>query len=100
MDEKVKTLTRADLAENIVEIFDVTKFEALDFVDDVLEEIGAALAEGDSVKISGFGSFTVREKKERSGRNPRTLEDAVISSRRSISFKPSSVFKKAITGDN
>ena len=100
MEEKVKTLTRADLAENIVEIFDVTKFEALDFVDDVLEEIGAALAEGDSVKISGFGSFTVREKKERSGRNPRTLEDAVISARRSISFKPSSVFKKAITGDN
>jgi integration host factor subunit alpha len=100
MDEKVKTLTRADLAENIVEIFDVTKFEALDFVDDVLEEIGAALAEGDSVKISGFGSFTIREKKERSGRNPRTLEDAVISARRSISFKPSSVLKKAITGDN
>ncbi|MBE6447065.1 MAG: integration host factor subunit alpha [Alphaproteobacteria bacterium] len=99
MKEKAKTLTRADLAENIMEVFDVTKFEALDFIDDVLEEIGAALAEGESVKISRFGSFMVRDKKERIGRNPRTLEKAIISPRRSISFKPSTIFKNAISGD-
>ncbi|MDR3156289.1 MAG: integration host factor subunit alpha [Holosporaceae bacterium] len=96
MKSKKKTLTRADIAESIVGTFDLTKVEASGLVDVVLSVISCALADGESVKISGFGTFFVRQKKERMGRNPRTLKEALISSRKAISFKSSSLLKKAI----
>ena len=68
---KIKTLTRSDIADAITEEFQVTKFEALDFLEEVLDEISSALLNGEDVKITGFGTFKVHSKKERMGRNPR-----------------------------
>ncbi|MDR1561106.1 MAG: integration host factor subunit alpha [Holosporaceae bacterium] len=95
-NKETKTLTRSDLANAITEEFRVTKFNALEIVEDVLDEIAGALINGETVKISGFGTFTVRNKKERIGRNPKTLKEAVISSRKSLSFRASPVLKKIV----
>ncbi|MDR2720754.1 MAG: integration host factor subunit alpha [Puniceicoccales bacterium] len=96
MESKKKTLTRADIAEAIVNVFDLTRIEASGLVDQVLLVISDTLADGEPVKISGFGTFFVRQKKERMGRNPRTLKEALISSRKAISFKSSALLKKAV----
>ncbi len=98
MEKKVKTLTRSDIADAIIEEFQVTKSEALDFIEEVLGEISKALATEESVKITGFGTFLVRRKKERMGRNPKTSEPAIISAGRRVSFKPSRVLKNKING--
>ncbi|MDR1333948.1 MAG: integration host factor subunit alpha [Holosporaceae bacterium] len=95
-DDGVKTLTRAGLANAIIEEFKVTKFDALEIVEDVLDEISSALMAGENVKISGFGTFSVRQKNGRMGRNPKTLEDAYITPRRVVTFRASSLLKKAI----
>ncbi|MDR0632380.1 MAG: integration host factor subunit alpha [Holosporaceae bacterium] len=97
-NESAKSLTRSDLARAITDEFRVTKFIALEIVEDVLDEICGALINDESVKISGFGTFEVRQKKERMGRNPKTLKEAVISSRKTISFRASSTLKKIING--
>ena len=95
---KIKTLTRSDIADAITEEFQVTKFEALDFLEEVLDEISGALLDGEDVKITGFGTFKVHNKKERMGRNPKTKEPAVISARRSVSFRASPILKKKVNG--
>ncbi len=93
---KVKTLTRSDIADAITAEFQVTKFEALEFIHEVLSEIGEALVDGEDVKITGFGTFKVHNKKERMGRNPKTKEPAVISARRTVSFRASPILKKKV----
>jgi integration host factor subunit alpha len=98
-EESAKTFTRSDLASAITNEFWVTKFTALEIVEDVLDEISTALIAGESVKIAGFGTFTVRQKNARIGRNPRTLEKAIISPRKSISFKASAILKKSVNGE-
>lgn len=95
----IKTLTRSDIADAITEEFRVTKFNASEIVEDVLDEIASALISGEAVKIAGFGTFMVRHKKERIGRNPKTLKEAVISSRKALSFKASPILKKVINGE-
>ncbi|MDR0555824.1 MAG: integration host factor subunit alpha [Holosporaceae bacterium] len=95
-NSNVKTLIRSDLAEAITNEFRVTKFIASEIVEDVLDEISGALINGERVKISGFGTFMVRQKKERTGRNPRTLKKAVITPRKTISFRASPILKKTI----
>ena len=95
-EKKVKTLTRSDLADAIIDEFQITKVSALEFVEVVLSELAAGLKEDEIVKLSGFGTFSVRHKKERIGRNPKTLEKAVISSRKAISFKASPILKKVV----
>ncbi|MDR1375234.1 MAG: integration host factor subunit alpha [Holosporaceae bacterium] len=98
-NDETKTLTRSDLANAVTQEFRVTKFNALEIVEDVLDEITMALIDGETVKIASFGTFMVRDKKERVGRNPKTLEEAVISSRKSVSFRASPVLKKIINGE-
>ncbi len=93
---KIKTLTRSDIADAITNEFQATKFEALDFISEVLDEISRALMDGEVVKITGFGTFKVHNKKERMGRNPRTKEPAVISARKTVSFRASPILKKEI----
>lgn len=95
----VKTLTRSDIAEAISEEFCVTKFDALDFLEAILDEISNALMDEETVKITGFGSFRILHKKERMGRNPRTQEPAVISARKTISFKASPILKRKMNGE-
>ncbi|MCR5225438.1 MAG: integration host factor subunit alpha [Alphaproteobacteria bacterium] len=97
-EEVINTLTRSDLVNAITDEFQVTKYNASEIVEDILEEIESALVAGESVKIAGFGTFTVRQKKERVGRNPKTLEEAVITSRKSLSFRASPLLKKVVNG--
>lgn len=94
------TVTRSDLAEAITEAFLVTKMDANCIVEDVLEEMARALIDGESIKLARFGTFTVRNKKERIGRNPKTLEEAIITPRKSISFKASPILKKIVNDGN
>jgi integration host factor subunit alpha len=93
---KGKTLTRADLAEAVVEKAGVARNEAAEFVELVLKQIVHALERGESIKLSSFGSFGLREKAERVGRNPKTGEVVPITPRRVIVFKASNIMKDRI----
>lgn len=80
-------LTKVDIAENLMEKCGLDKKTAKLFVEQFFEEIRIALSQGESVKLSGFGNFTVRDKKARPGRNPKTGEEVLISARRVVAFK-------------
>jgi integration host factor subunit alpha len=95
-NDKIKTLTRSDLADAITDEFRVTRFIASEIVEDVLDEISSALMNGENVKLAGFGSFVLREKRARIGRNPRTKEEAIISPRKTVSFRASQILKKIV----
>ena len=90
------TLTRAELTEAVYEEVGLSRNESAELVEAVLGEMSNALIRGESVKISSFGSFTIRNKSERIGRNPKTGEEVPITSRRVIIFKPSHVLKNII----
>ena len=96
----MKTITRADVAETIYEEIGLSRKDSNDILDMILDEIVKELSNGNDVKLSSFGTFSLRDKKERSGRNPKTGVEAVISSRRVISFKPSQTMRKIISGVN
>ncbi|HHB81978.1 MAG TPA: integration host factor subunit alpha [Devosia sp.] len=91
-----KTLTRADLAEAVYATVGLSRTESADLVERVLEHMSDALVNGESVKLSSFGSFHVRSKKERIGRNPKTGEEVPILPRKVLVFKPSNVLKSKI----
>lgn len=92
----MKTITRSDVAEAIYEEIGLSRKDSSDILDMILDEIVKELEQGNDVKLSSFGTFSLRDKKERSGRNPKTGVEAVISSRRVISFKPSQTMRKII----
>jgi integration host factor subunit alpha len=92
------TLTRADLAEAVYRRVGLSRKESAALVQSVLGEIADALSHGEAVKLSSFGSFLVREKKERIGRNPKTGVEAPISERKVLTFRPSSVLKARVNG--
>ena len=87
------TITKADLAETLNDEIGLNKHEAKDFVEMFFEKVRLALEESDSVKLSGFGNFNVRQKKQRPGRNPKTGEEIPISARRVVTFKASQKLK-------
>lgn len=91
-----KTLTRADIVNNVLTEFKVSKPQATSILENVLSEISKTLSRGTSVKITAFGTFTVRKKQERTGRNPRTGEHAVITPRQVISFRASPLVKSLL----
>ena len=91
-----KTVTRADLCEAVYQKVGLSRTESADLVEMVLQEISDNLVDGTSVKLSSFGSFVVRSKGERIGRNPKTGEEVPISPRRVMVFKPSNVLKQKI----
>jgi integration host factor subunit alpha len=91
-----KTLTRADLAEALVQKVGLPRNESQDMVELVLKEISGALADGSQVKLSSFGSFGIRAKAERVGRNPKTGQEVPITPRRVLVFKPSNLMKQRI----
>jgi integration host factor subunit alpha len=86
-------LTKADMVERLFEDLGINKKDAKDLVDQFFEEIKAALAEGRSVKLSGFGNFDLRDKNQRPGRNPKTGEEIPITARRVVTFKPGQKLK-------
>lgn len=92
----MKTITRADVAETIYEEIGLSRKDSNDILDMVLDEIVNDLASGNDVKLSSFGTFSLRSKKARSGRNPKTGVAAEISPRKVISFKPSQTIRKII----
>ena len=91
-----KTVTRADLCEAVYQKVGLSRTESAELVEHVLGEISACIIRGESVKLSSFGSFVVRNKGERVGRNPKTGEEVPISPRRVMVFKPSNVLKQKI----
>lgn len=95
-----KTLTRADLAEAVVEKVGLPRNESQELVERVLDEISGSLAEGDAVKLSSFGSFGIRQKGERVGRNPKTGQEVPITPRRVLVFRPSNIMKDRINKDH
>lgn len=93
-----RTITRADLAEAVYEEVGLSRNESSELVETVIEEISNALIKGDSVKISSFGSFSIKSKGERVGRNPKTGVEVPISPRKVLVFKASHVLKDRING--
>ncbi|MBM6595534.1 integration host factor subunit alpha [Microvirga pudoricolor] len=93
-----KTVTRADLSEAVYQKVGLSRTESADLVESVLSEICNSLAAGETVKLSSFGSFIVRDKGERVGRNPKTGIEVPIDPRRVMVFKPSNVLKARING--
>ena len=96
MMRSVGTLTRADLAETINRKMGLSRAESLDLVEEILNKMCDALARGENVKISGFGSFVLRDKKERVGRNPKTGVEVPITPRRVMTFRASQLLKERI----
>ena len=92
----MKTVTRLDVAEAIYTEIGLSRKDSNDILDMVIDEIVKELSLGNDVKLSSFGTFSLRDKKERTGRNPKTGVEAVISSRRVISFKPSQTMRRQI----
>ena len=92
----VGTLTRADLAETINRKMGLSRAESLDMVEAILAKICDALSDGENVKISGFGSFVLRDKSERVGRNPKTWVEVPITPRRVMTFRASQLLKERI----
>ncbi len=95
-----KTLTRADLCETVYQKVGLSRTESADLVEMVLDEICDSAVRGDSIKLSSFGSFLIRHKSERIGRNPKTGEEVPITPRRVMVFKPSNVLKKRVLDGN
>ena len=91
-----KTLTRADLAEAVFEKVNLPRNEAAELVESVLKQIVYGLERGEPIKLSSFGSFGLRQKSERVGRNPKTGEIVPITPRRVIVFKASNIMKDRI----
>ena len=91
-----KTVTRTDLSEAVYQKLGLSRVESSELVEMVLDTISERIVEGEPVKLSSFGSFLVRSKNERIGRNPKTGEEVPITPRRVMVFKPSNILKKAV----
>jgi len=91
-----KTITRAQLGEAIYQEVGLSRNESVELLESVLSKMSTALARGETVKISSFGSFSVRQKGQRIGRNPKTGEEVPILPRKGLVFRPSQVLKSRI----
>ena len=92
----MKTITRADVAEAIYEEVGISRKDSGDILDMMIDEIKSELVKGNDVKLSSFGTFSLRRKNPRIGRNPKTGVEANISARTVISFKPSQNMRASI----
>ena len=95
-----KTLTRMDLSEAVFREVGLSRNESAQLVERVLEHMSDALVSGEQVKISSFGTFSVREKSARVGRNPKTGEEVPINPRRVLTFRPSHLMKDRVSAGN
>jgi integration host factor subunit alpha len=91
-----KTITRADLAESVYRKVGLSRTESAELVETVLQEMCDAVVRGETLKVSSFATFQLRDKNERVGRNPKTGEEVPITPRRVISFKASNILKNRI----
>lgn len=95
-----RTMTRAQLSEAIYQEVGLSRNESAELLEMVLGEISTSLVRGETVKISSFGSFSVRQKGQRIGRNPKTGEEVPILPRKVLVFRPSQLLKARIRGEN
>ncbi|WP_039019682.1 integration host factor subunit alpha [Halocynthiibacter namhaensis] len=95
-----KTLTRMDLNEAVFREVGLSRNESADLVETVLQKISDALVQGESVKVSSFGTFSIRDKSARIGRNPKTGEEVPILPRRVMTFRPSHLMKDRVEQGN
>ncbi|MEM1277758.1 MAG: integration host factor subunit alpha [Pseudomonadota bacterium] len=91
-----KTLTRSDLSEAVYREIGLSRNESSELVETILDRIAEALVKGDNVKISSFGTFALRDKGARVGRNPKTGEEVPIDPRRVLVFRPSHIMKERV----
>ena len=91
-----KTLTRMDLSEAVFREVGLSRNESASLVETVLTHLSDALASGETVKISSFGTFSIRDKTARIGRNPKTGDEVPISPRRVLTFRPSHLMKERV----
>ena len=96
--EQRRTVTRADLTEAVYQRVGLSRTESASLVEMVLSEMAEALGRGEVVKLSSFGSFVVRSKGERIGRNPKTGVEVPITPRKVMVFKPSNILKSRVNG--
>lgn len=95
-----KTLTRMDLSEAVFEEVGLSRNESAQLVESILQHVSDALVRGETVKISSFGTFSMRDKAARVGRNPKTGQEAPIPPRRVLSFRPSHIMKERVAQGN
>ncbi len=95
-----KTITRAQLSEAVYQEVGLSRNESTELLETVLSYISDSLASGDTVKISSFGSFSIRQKGQRIGRNPKTGDEVPILPRKVLVFRPSQVLKSRINDGN
>jgi integration host factor subunit alpha len=95
-----KTLTRMDLSEAVFREVGLSRNDSADLVERVLTLMSDALVDGEQVKISSFGTFSVRDKAARVGRNPKTGEEVPIHPRRVLTFRPSHLMRQRIATGN
>jgi len=95
-----KTLTRMDLSEAVFREVGLSRNESAQLVESVLQHMSDALASGETVKISSFGTFSIRDKNARMGRNPKTGDEVPISPRRVLTFRPSHLMKDRVATGN
>ncbi len=93
------TLTKSNIVDSVYERTELTKKEAAEYVNEVLEVMKETLEEGEEIKVSGFGKFEVRHKEERMGRNPQTGDEILIPERKVLRFKVSQVLKDELNGE-
>lgn len=94
------TLTRMDLSESVFREVGLSRNESAQLVESVLQHMSDALVKGETVKISSFGTFSVRSKSARVGRNPKTGDEAPIHARRVMTFRPSHLMKDRVADGN
>jgi integration host factor subunit alpha len=94
------TITKADLGNTLFDEVGLNKREAKDFVELFFEKLRQSLEQGTAVKLSGFGSFTLRDKTSRPGRNPKTGEEVAISARRVVTFRSSQKLKQSVVDNS
>jgi integration host factor subunit alpha len=94
------TLTRMDLSEAVYSAVGLSRNESADLVESVLKYMSDALVRGEAVKVSSFGTFSVRDKSARIGRNPKTGEEVPIEPRRVLTFRPSHIMKDRVDAGN
>ncbi len=95
-----RTVTRMDLSEAVFREVGLSRNESADLVESVLEHMSDSLVAGEQVKISSFGTFSVREKAARVGRNPKTGQEVPIQPRRVLTFRPSHLMKERVAQGN
>ncbi|MEO6717105.1 MAG: integration host factor subunit alpha [Novosphingobium sp.] len=93
-----ETLTRAEIAESMNRKIGLSRSESLALVETILGHMSDALASGENLKISGFGTFLLRDKAQRIGRNPKTGVEVPITSRRVLTFRASQMLKERVSG--